>query len=290
MRRFFRSQLGITRAALVVLALVPSCSRRLEGPTPAVFREQVMVILAEEFPARTFVRGTDVAVVKCGTAEFGLQNLRAKYLDGDDRSRDTLRSLVRDHFRPGLAALDGRSAATGGWADVRPLLRPQLAPREYLDRLPLAHEAFNADLVKAYVLDQPESYQFVLREDLTRWGIRLEELRGAALANLDALRGDVPLEKVSLGPDAFVILSTHDGYDAVRLLSPRTRAEAAKVLGSPFLAAIPNRDLLVMWAVSASPAFQKHARAQAAEDFRSRPYPFTRSVFEVTAEAIREVP
>lgn len=90
-------------------------------------------------------------------------------------------------------------------------------------------------------------------------------------------------------PDPFLASEEKDGYDAVRLLLPWVRQEAAKHLGNPFLAAIPNRDFLVMWGTTNSQAFQSRARDNVLQDFKSQPYKLSSSVLKVWEDGRIEV-
>lgn len=218
----------------------------------------------------------------------GLQNLRAKFETGVDQSDEALRTLVKEHFAPGFANLDAVSAPPLSWEEARKLLRPQLMPAECLERLPLAHKAFGEGLVQGFVVDRPDSYAWVLAEDVKRCGLTLAERDRVALENLEVVSKDIPLME-SGGADPFLSVGGQDGYDAARLLSPRFRERAAAKLGSPLFAAIPNRGFLFLWPAKASPDLRARARSRATPDMRGQPYPLTATVFEVTPASIRPV-
>ena len=55
-------------------------------------------------------------------------------------------------------------------------------------------------------------------------------------------------------------------------------------LGSPFAAAIPNRDILLCFRNDAENT--QRIRRQVAEDYRSRPYQVTDQLFLVTADGV----
>ena len=90
-------------------------------------------------------------------------------------------------------------------------------------------------------------------------------------------------------PDPFLASEEKDGYDAVRLLLPWVRSEAAKILGNPFFASIPNRDFLIMWGVENSTPFQNRARQNVALDYDSQPYKLSPLVLKVWADGRIEV-
>lgn len=89
----------------------------------------------------------------------------------------------------------------------------------------------------------------------------------------------IPLEaKGRLNQKGYVIVDTHDGYDAVRLLLPnfmarlRTTLEVLRVF-----AGIPNRDFLVAW----TPDFaaRKGFALKLREDVLVRNHPLTDALF-----------
>ena len=284
MRRSLR-QFTVLTCLLISSACSPSkpCGVRI---TPAVFRDRVVAVLAAEFPDKKIVTTLDPEVLKYGSTEFGLQNLRAKFTSDDNPTDETLSLLVKEHFAAGFAAADAAEAPPPTWEAAQRLLRPQLMPVEYMDRMPLAHMPFGEGLVLGFVLDRPDTYAYVLAKDIERWRVTLDQVNAVAFDNLDAISKGVSLQ-ASTGADPFVAIGVNDGYDAVRLLSPQFRASVAKQLGSPFYAAIPNRDFLIMWSTKASPSFLAHAREQAVRESRDQPYPLTPTIFEATPARVK---
>ena len=114
------------------------------------------------------------------------------------------------------------------------------------------------------------------------------ELFETALKNVDISYGSAKLQG-GQKPDAFLASEEKDGYDAVRLLLPWVRTEAAKHLGDPFFASIPNRDFLIMWGTENSALFQGQARQNVALDYQSQPYKLSPLVLKVWADGRVEV-
>lgn len=283
--RFSLRQLTVQICLLLCCACSPSKSGGAQM-TPRTFRDRVVAVLATEFPDRKIVTTTDPEVLKYGSTEFGLQNLRAKFTSDENPTDETLRLLVKEHFATGFSAVDAADAPPPTWEAAQRLLRPQLMPAEYLDLMPVAHTPFGEGLVLGFVLDRPDTYAYVLTKDVELWGVTLDQVHTVAFDNLDAISKKVSLQ-ASTGADPFLAVGGNDGYDAVRLLSPQFRASVAKRLGSPFYAAIPNRDFLIMWSAKATPSFMAHAREQAVRDSRDQPYPLTPTIFEATPARIK---
>jgi len=279
--------------AAMAAAVLFGCGWRPAEPSQAelsAFRQRVLAILATEYPARHFEPMPDPHLVKLGDAQLGLQNLYAIYAQSDGSDAE-LRRLVRKHFDSVLQQVDAAVARQQlPWEAARPLLRPQIVPIEYTTRMPtMVHLPFARAAAAAVVVDQPTSYQYVTAEDLARWHVGADDVRAAAAANLERMLKDADLES-NAGPDRFLVVETHDGYDAARLLLPSFRDAIAKRLGSPFHAAVPNRDRLFLWPADASASFQQHTRGVVREDFHTDPYPLSQSVFEVGPNGVRELP
>jgi uncharacterized protein YtpQ (UPF0354 family) len=271
---------------MLLAAAVVACAAPSPPDERVLFRDRVLAVLAVEFPERSFVATDDPEVIELGSSEFGLQNLRARFA-GSEGGEEQLVALVREHFEATLAAME-TAAGELTWAEAQVQLRPQLAPAEYVEQMPLAHVVLGTGVVAALVLDGEESYRYVLAEDLERWGVAIDRAMAVAEENLDVASAGISFSG-SAGPDPFLALEPGDGYAAARILVPRLRRFAAERLGSPFYVAIPNRDFLFLWSRSVSSTFEERVRTEVAKDFESEPYPLTARIFEATGEGLREV-
>jgi hypothetical protein len=298
LRARFRGRAAVVACAGALL-LAGACGRERTAPAAGPggdaaravavdFRDRVLAIVGEEFPGETFETSVDPWVLHRGEAELHLENLKAKCDAAGGLG--SCRGVVRNHFETILESL--RTAAAplpSTWAEAAPTIRPQIAPGEYRRELEMAHEPFGAGLIVAFVHDAEKSYRFVSRDDLERWAVDLATLRTAAFENLERASRDLPVA-ASDGDDRLLAIEVGDGYDATRLLLPGFRRFAAGKLGDPFLAAIPNRDVLVLWSKSASPAFQARVRAEVEKSFRGGAYPLTDRLFEAGAAGFAPLP
>src|SRR4051794_14927185 len=236
------------RAGLLLAAFaLAGCGDRFGAPTrveATAFRDRVLAIARREFPGRHFTATADPQVLRLGEAQVGLQSLYTKYARSDG-SDEQLAALVKDQLATSLQGIDEAAALRRlGWEAARPLLRPQVVPREYLDRGPILHAPLARDVVSGLVIDEPKSYQYVTADELARWHVSEEQVRAVAVENLRRASGEEDLERDGEGPGAPLVVTTHDGYDAARLLVPAFRTLVARRLGSPFYAAMPSRDRL----------------------------------------------
>lgn len=258
------------------------------GPPPADagrFRDRVLAVLRDRFPAREFAPADDPQVVTSGGAEFGLHNLYADYTRnalGDAEFRD----LVVERFARLLAELDERQGRGQlGWDDVRDRLRPQLMPAEFRRQAPLLTFPFSDDVLIGVVVDSPAGYQYVRTEEPPAWGQGAKEVYDVAVENLERASSGIAMSFVP-PPRALIGIETKDGYDAARILVPGIRKLAAEKLGEPFLAGVPNRDFLILWSAFNPAEFQGFVRKKLAADFAEQSYSLTPKVLKVSRTEI----
>jgi uncharacterized protein YtpQ (UPF0354 family) len=255
---------------------------------------EVLAYLKKAYPGRPFTQGESLDVVLMGNVEFGLQNLWSKLCLAEPPLTAAAREdAIQRHLEAMMLLVDRRETALPReWAGARALVTLQFITTHYLSTYVREHvlvtRPFVAGVELGVVLIQSDGYGFVREEDRARWGVPEHELFETALKNLDQRSAEARLQGRG-DPDRFLSLEEKDGYDAVRLLVPWIRQEASKFLGDPFLAAIPNRDFLIMWSTKNSPEFQTFGRTRAQEDFETQPYPLTRDLLRVWADGRTEL-
>jgi uncharacterized protein DUF1444 len=284
--------------ALRVFALKSLCLLSFSAMACELSQLQVqteaLAFLRKAYPGQSFAPGKTLDVVLMGKVEFGLQNLRSKLCLANPPPGAAARDeAMRTHFDAMMLLLSQREPkAPHGWPEARGIVTPQFMPTDYLrpfrDKRVLVTRPFLPGVELAVVLVQKDGYGYVREEDRVRWKIDEQTLFETALKNLDAKNTSAKLQGGG-DPNRFLAVEEKDGYDAVRLLFPWVRQEAAKFLGEPFLAAIPNRDFLVMWSTKNTNDFQQFARARAQDGFSSQPYPLTPTVFRVWADGRTEL-
>lgn len=261
---------------------------------PKALQAEVLAMLKQEFPGRKFTAGNSFDVIVTDKGELGLGNLRARLcLASPPLSAKERVEAARAHFRSALPLIDQRAPGKPeSWASVQGQVMLQLMPEEYgqkfQDDRALVSRPFIPGVATAVVIDGAKGYRYVRKIDLAQWKIGVDALFEQALKNLDAKSKKAKLEG-SRGPDKFLAFEEKDGYDAARLLLPWVRAEAAKLLGEPFLASIPNRDFLILWSAENSAQFQKFTRQKARDDFKAQPYPLSAAALRVWRDGRVEV-
>ena len=244
------------------------------------FQRKIHAVLSKIYPDRIFSLKEDPLTLESEGQILGLTNIHSNFLLST-QSEMELEDLAKTHLD---AVIKGTESAARElpWDEARNYLMPQLMPTEILKASPveLLHEPVAGGVYLGFVIDTASSYSYVNREDQERWGIEAASLRVAAFSNLhDRSQG---IEMMAFpGENAFYIINTMDGFDAVRLLSREVREVIAEHIGYPFYAGIPNRDFLICWSKNSDAEFQSNMSLQVATDSDQRPYPLSRRVFEV---------
>ncbi|HEU4391587.1 MAG TPA: DUF1444 family protein [Blastocatellia bacterium] len=248
---------------------------------PARFQAFVLSVLERQFPDKKFLAGEDVRVVFLGEAQLGLQSVYTAY-KRDLPAKRELTELIVEHFKRMIANVGLALPDASTWQEAELLVRPQFMPVEYADQIPLIARPFHSDISIGFVIDREAAYSYVRAEDFERWGVSEDALYEQSLVNLGRATEGISIT----GGDGFLGVETKDGYDAARILLPSLREYAAQTLGTPFFAAFPNRDFLIMWSRNSAAEFQELAREKVRLDFGQQPYPLTPDVFRVTVDAI----
>lgn len=219
------------------------------------------------------------------------------YLDNILREVGTDRARARKFVEQSAQELSRQlemtdaGARTPNLQEIKLRLRPMLVPQGYANSYDLAARAFTDDISETLVIDYPQSTRYVRNGDVKQWGVEFEIIRQIAHDSLwqssrsIELRAEPPQDPTL--PGKYVALTTHDGYDAARLVLPEVRQALARELGSPFYVAVPNRDFLVAW--SNDFAFFDQFAAQVRENFTTRSHQISPKVYRVQGDRIESV-
>ena len=141
-------------------------------------------------------------------------------------------------------------------------------------------------LIIAYAIDSDRTISYLTRAHFASWNMTLDELHETAMENLVS-RSEAMNAHAAQDEDGrvnLILFQQMDGYDASRILLPTLHERLREHLGSPFAAAIPNRDILICF--RNEPAMLDRLHDQIAEDYRSMPHQVTDRLFLVTADGI----
>ncbi len=246
------------------------------------FAQHVIALLAAAHPDWTVVPGDDPLSLRIGSVSVSLRNiaLQVQQLPADQRDPQIV-AFIEHGLAP---ALDG----TATFDTVRPALRVQLEPLDYLQTVPtIVHTEFMAGLMSVYAVDQEYRYATVLQPQFDSWHLPRATVEQAAVANLQARADQLAVEPARhTGGGTYYTSNVADGYDAARLLLPGFMTRVRQALGTPTVfAAIPNRDFLVAW----TPDFSKRTAfaALVTRDIHIQPHPLTDALFVVSEQGTR---
>lgn len=251
------------------------------------FQTRVAKLLAEFYPDRTISVPADRLTIEIDGSPCGLTNIHSSFLLTTKTDSD-LRAVVSEHF--GVLFRDSQILVDSitTWEVAATRLMPQLMPMEFLEKLPLLSFPFGEEVVLGFVLDSEQSYSYVTQEKVSCWKATGEEIRRIATENLGQRSRGIEVNTFP-GDDGFVVICTMDGFDAVRIISPKIQEFVAEVIGAPFYFGIPNRDFLICWSDTCSEDAANRFAAQVRADSAEQPYPLSARTFQLQADGtIRE--
>lgn len=173
---------------------------------------------------------------------------------------------------------------------VMPMLKPiTLLNAVFEKKLPmLAYRPFLADLIIAYVIDEPQRVAYINERHLERWGIGEHQLHERALANLAARTHErAHFLMTGEGAQRLIVANTQDGYDATRLLLPDLLASWQPHFPGKMVIGIPNRDFLIAFSDADQDILTSVAH-QIQLDAAQREYSLTDQLFTIEDGQIRE--
>lgn len=248
------------------------------------FSERVLEVVRDKFPLVKAARAEHPFSLSINGMPASLENLyRLTLLRPQDLRRHTERWIVEI-----LRAAEGHPDHSGSFEDLRDRIFPMVIPQAPADLQlgSMVTQPFVANLVIAYALDQDRTIDYIPLSRFKQWDMSIDDLHAAAMANL--VRKSEALNAHAAPDDgggvSLIIFQAMDGYDASRILLPTLHNRLREYLGSPFAAAIPNRDILLCFKNDA-PTVDKY-REQIVADYRQMPHQVTEQLLLVTPDGI----
>ena len=176
------------------------------------------------------------------------------------------------------------------WEECKGSIMPVLKPRDYVkEDGPTRHfvtQEWLQDVLICYVIKSKNMFRFVTGWDVNRWGLTTDQLQEQAMQNLAAL----PWPRQLMGARGqqnegrLIIVDTDDNLASSRILHPDLHKLFSGPLGSPFMAAIPCRDTLVLY--SNRREFKQRIARRVKKDYAASAYQITEKPFLVTRDGI----
>lgn len=271
-----------------MLALMPGGTAFGQASDMRSFRQQVLGILNQKYAHLQPKAGDEDSTIEVDNGSksgvIDLTNIYGKVRQVPVAQQEAEIVDYLGKMLKGFDAEDDKSRSS--WAAMSKLLRPRLVSSTL--RLPLPtmlQRPFATGARHAYVLDHDDHVEYVQRDMLQPWGVDLEQVHKTAVANLEELTEVLDIEmRQAKGNGRFIGVVYGDSYDAARLVLPDFRRRLLEMLGEPFFAGIPHRDLLLAW--SSDVRQQSLFVGKIAADFKQSPYPITDAIFHVDRKGV----
>ncbi len=246
------------------------------------FVEQVVQHLRVKFPLVKIAAGDSPFSLRVNGQVAGLENIyRMSTLRPADRLHQIDRWIVEL-----LRAAEGTPDRSGSFEEIKDRILPMVLSGNSEGYKNTVNTPLVDGLITAYAIDQDRTISYIPPERFVDWDITVEQLHQLAIDNLVARSESLAAHAAEDddGDVNLILFQTMDGYDASRVLLPTLHEKLRGFLGSPFGAAIPNRDLLLCFRDDKQTVAR--LKKQVAEDYRSMPHQVTDQLLIVTADGI----
>jgi hypothetical protein len=247
------------------------------------FVEQVVGHVKVKFPLVKIAMGDQPFTLRVNGQLAGLENIyRMSTLRPEERLHQIDRWMVEL-----LRAAEGTPDRFGTFDELKdrilPMVLPGIAAEQYKGTV---NSTLVEGLLVAYAIDQDRTISYIPQERFNDWRISVEELHELAIENLVARSESLAAHAAEdeNGEVNLILFQTMDGYDASRILLPTLHERLRSYLGSPFGAAIPNRDMLLCFR-NDDETVNRLAK-QVSEDYRQMPHQVSEQLLLVTADGI----
>jgi uncharacterized protein YtpQ (UPF0354 family) len=256
----------------------------MSSPSRDEFPEIVMKLVRSKFPLVKIAAVKEGFAVTVNGHAASLENLyRLVSLRPDDVKQQVNRWIVEL-----LRAAEGTHDQEGTFAELKERILPLVLSTEGAEnRGPsVVTQPFVEGLTIAYAIDSDRTISYLSRSHFAAWNIHFDKLHETAMDNLISRSEQMTAQAAQdeEGRVTLIFFQQMDGYDASRILLPTLHDRLREHLGSPFAAAIPNRDILLCF--RNEPEMIGRLQGQIAEDYRSMPHQVTDKLFLVTADGI----
>ena len=219
---------------------------------------------------------------------LGLDNLYQTYIQ-----RPQLLSEIEATM---LKALRNYNAAreVSNFDDLRTRIFPMLKPISILAHITerglpmIVYRPFLADLIIAYVIDEPSSVAFINEQHLERWQIGDQILHDTAIRNLAERTNERgSFTTAGEGSQHIIVFNTQDGFDATRLLLPTLLSQWRNQFPGQMVIGVPNRDFLICFS-DADRSILANVARQVQFDTTNREHGLTDQLFTLVNGEVRE--
>ncbi|MFT3786204.1 MAG: DUF1444 family protein [Tepidisphaeraceae bacterium] len=247
------------------------------------FAQQVIEIVRKQFPLAKIARAPEPFSMRLNGRVVPLESLYRSYLLRPDAMEYQVQRWIVELIRADEGMPDKDASFEELSERVMPIVvssdRPTVHPGVLTQ--PVC-EGLNV----SYVIDGDKTIAHIPSGQLERWKVDVDTLHETAMTNLLERSENIQAEAAQDedGRVNFLLFQTSDGYDSSRILLPNLHERLREHLGSPFLAAIPNRDILLCFRQGTDSV--ERIKKQVAEDYLKMPHQVTDKLFLVTADGL----
>jgi hypothetical protein len=247
------------------------------------FVEELLEHVKVKFPLVKIAEGEQPFSLRVNGQLAGLENIyRMVILRPQERLHHIDRWIVEL-----LRAAEGTPDRTGKFDDIKDRILPMVLPGSAAESYKGTVTSSLVDgLLIAYAIDQDRTISYIPRERFEHWNISQDDLHELAINNL-VTRSETLAAHAAEDDDGevnLILFQTMDGYDASRVLLPTLHERLRPYLGSPFGAAIPNRDILLCFRNDTETVAR--LKSQVVEDYRQMPHQVTDQLLLITPDGI----
>lgn len=263
----------------------------MSTPTREQFVAQVIEIVKARFPLLNVQPADDDFAVRIKPKKdrgpghlASLENLyRMAALDPDDVKHQVERWAVEL-----LRASEGHPDEDGPFESLKERIMPMILPAAFCDEAyeTVVSQPLIEGLRVAYAIDSDRTISYIAKKLFEDWKVTVDDLHEAAIDNL-VRRSEEMHANVAQDEDGnitLIILSQRDGYDAARILLPTLHERLSEHLQSPFVAAIPHRDILLCFRYDKETV--DRLGPQIKDDYTKMPHQVTDQLLLVTADGV----
>ncbi len=252
--------------------------------TREMFMDRLTHIVREKFPLVKLTSPDGGFAVRINGHLAPLENLyRMSSLDPDQLQYHIQRWVV-ELLRVG----EGTPDEEGSFELLKDRVLPMVLAADVAEqRTQIVWQPLIDGLIVAYAIDSDRTIAYLTKSHFKRWKIDADQLHETAMNNLVAKSQAIAAHAAQdddSGRVNLIIFQQMDGYDASRILLPTLHERLREHLGSPFVAAIPNRDILLC--LREDEDTLKRLRGQVTEDFLNMPHQISQELFLVTNDGI----
>jgi len=246
------------------------------------FLQRVLELVADRFPLVKIDRTAHPFALNINGHAASLENLyRMSQLQPQDVQRHVERWMVEL-----LRASEGAPDDEGDFSQFEARILPMVVPEAAQAAGMAVHQPLLGGLSVAYAIDHDRTISYISPKRLQQWKIDVDQLHETALRNLtersEAMQASAAQDE---NENVFLIIfQKMDGYDASRVLLPNLHERLREHLGSPFVAAIPNRDILLCFRNDDQTV--SRLKPQIETDYSQMPHQITDRLLLVTADGL----